>query len=197
MKLLNNSQIKIIEEIFRNPGLNLRELIAKTRLSPNYVSAYVNFLVKKEVVKEEKLEKKRVYLRRFYLNFGSSLTKSIFMIVHEEKKEKMFDKYPELRAVFEQLAKEAKGIEFLLVYGSYARLAAEKDSDLDVLIVGNIKNKERIREIFVTLKMEVSVKIETFNDFAKRIKDALHQQIIKEGILIYDSGKFIDIISKK
>jgi len=194
MKLLNNSQIKIIEEILRNPGINLRGIIEKTKLSPNYVSKYVNLLVKKKILKEEVLKKKRVYLRRFFLNFKNVLTKNIFLLVKEERKEDFFEKYPKLMPIFEQLVEEIKGIDFVLIYGSYARLAAEKDSDLDILIIGKIKNKEKIREILVTLDMEVSIKIESYSDFKKRINNDLHQQILKDNILIYDSGKFVEIV---
>ncbi|MBU2522816.1 MAG: winged helix-turn-helix transcriptional regulator [Nanoarchaeota archaeon] len=197
MKLLNNSQIKIIEEIFKNPGINLTGIIEKTRLSPNYVSNYANLLSSKNIIKEERLEKKRVYLRRFYLNFNSNLAKNLFMLVKDERKEMLFKKYPQLRQSLEHVCSEIREMDFFLIYGSYARLAAEKESDLDILVVGNIKNNERIREMMVSLDMEISIKIETLGNFKKRINDALHRQIIKENVLICDSGKFIEVLFKK
>ncbi|MBS3092322.1 winged helix-turn-helix transcriptional regulator [Candidatus Pacearchaeota archaeon] len=194
--LINKSQIKIIEIVFKNPGINLREIIAKTRLSPNYVSDFVNQLVERGIFKEEKLEKKRVYLRRFYFNFNSSLAMNLFSLVKEEQKEEFFNKYKNLKPVFGQFINEIKGIDFLLVYGSYSRLAAEKDSDIDILIVGNIKNKDKIREIFVSLNIDTSIKIETLKDFKRKISDPLHQQILKDHIVIYDSGRFINALKK-
>lgn len=195
-KLINTSQIKIIETIFKNPGINLRELIGKTRLSPNYVSKYINLLSQRGILKEERLEKKRVYLRRFFLNLKSNQGKNIFILVKEEEKELFFQKYLKLKPVFEQLTEEIKSIDFLLIYGSYARFAAEKDSDLDILIVGKIINKQHIKEIFVSLDIEVSIKIERLKDFKRKLEDPLYQQIVRDNILIYDSGKFIDVLSK-
>ncbi|MEA3329528.1 MAG: winged helix-turn-helix domain-containing protein [Nanoarchaeota archaeon] len=189
--LINKSQIKIVNEVFRNPGINLREIIFKTRLSPNYVLKYVNHLVKLGILKEEKLEKKRVYLRRFFLNFDSNITRNFFSLVKEEQKEDFFQEYPKLRSVFNQLIQEIKTLDFILVYGSYARFASTKNSDIDILIVGNIKNKECIREILISLDIEPSIKIETLNSFEKRKHDALHQQILKDNVLIYDAGRFI------
>ena len=197
MKLLNSSQIKIIEEIFKNPGINLTGLIEKTRLSPNYVSDYANLLSSKNIIREERLEKKRVYLRRFYLNFNSNLAKNLFMLAKDERKDMLFKKYPQLRQALEHVCSEIREMDFLLVYGSYARLAAEKESDLDILMVGDIKNKGKIREMLVSLDLEVSIKIETLGDFKKRMNDALHRQIIKENILICDSGKFMGALFKK
>jgi|SRR3989344_1528924 len=196
-KLINNSQVKIIEEVFNSPGINLREIIKKTRLSPNYVSNYINLLAKKNALREERLEKNgKAYLRRFFINFKSNITRNIYMIVKEEKKEAFFREYPKLKPIFDQIIQEIKGIEFVLVYGSYSRLSAEKDSDIDIMIVGKIKNREKIREILVSLNIEVSINIETPDNFRKRFYDEFHQQIIKENVLIHDSGKFIDLISK-
>lgn len=193
-EIINNSQIKVIQEIYKNPGVNLRELIQKTRLSPNYVSKYVNLLANKGIIKEEKLKKKRVYLRRFFLNLKSRLAKNLFSLVKEEEKELFFQKYPKLKPIFEQII-SISGIDIILIYGSYARFAAEKESDIDILIVGKIKNKDRIREVLVSLDKEVSIKIETQSIFKKRIHDDLHKQILKENILIYDSGKFIELLA--
>jgi len=190
-EIINSSQIKIINEIYKNPGINLRGIIEKTRLSPNYVSSYVNMLVKREIIREEKLEKKRVYLRRFFIN-SNRIVRNFFSLIKDEEREIFYKKYKKLEPILEQLSK-LQGIEFILVYGSYARFAAEKDSDLDLLVVGKI-NKTRIREILVSLDLEVSIKIETLSDFKKRIDDSIHKQIIRDNILIYDSGKFVDIM---
>lgn len=194
-KLINASQAKVIETIFKNPGINLTGIIEKTKLSPNYVSNYVNFLSKKNILREERLEKKRVYLRRFFLNLKSSLGKNIFTLFKEEEKEFFFKKYPKLTPILSQLS-ELKGIEFIVVYGSYAKFTAETDSDLDLLMVGKGINKERAREVLVNLEMEVSIKIETLKIFIKRINEPLHKQILKDNILIYGSGKFVNLLSR-
>lgn len=195
-KLVNYSQLKIIEEIIKNPGINLRELIRATKLSPNYVSKFVNLLIKREIIKEEKLIKKRVYLRRFFFNKKSEVAKNFFLMAKEEKKEIFFDKYPQLRPLFYQIIEEIKAIDFIFIYGSYARFAAEKGSDLDLLIVGEIKDKEKIKEVFVSSDIEPSIKIESLTNFKKRINDDLHKQILRENILIYNSRKFIDLFFK-
>lgn len=196
LSLINKSQIKVIEIVFKNPGINLREIIARTKLSPNYVSDYVNKLVERSIFKEEKLEKKRVYLRRFYFNFDSSLAGNLFVLVKEDEKEEFFKEYPSLKPIFSQFINEINKMDFLLVYGSYSRLAAEKDSDIDILIVGDIKNNQKIREILVSLNIETSIKIETLSEFKKKVNDPLHQQILKDHVVIYDSGRFINILSK-
>lgn len=194
-KIINKSQVKIILEIFRNPGINLREIISRTKLSPNYVSDFVNRLVERKILNEEKLEKKRVYLRRFFLNLKSESALNFFKLVKEEEKDIFLEKYPKLKPIFIQLEKES-GVGLIMVYGSYARLEASKESDIDILIVGNIKNKEKIKEVFVTLDVDVSIKVENLKDFKTRKDDALHRQIIKEGIILFDKSVFSEILIK-
>lgn len=190
-EIINKSGIKIFLEIFKDPGINLRGIIEKTRLSPNYVLSYVNMLVKRGIVREEKLEKKRVYLRRFFIN-SNRIARNFFSLIKDEEKEIFYKKYRKLEQVLGQMSK-LQGVEFILVYGSYARFAAEKDSDLDLLIVGKT-DKTRVREILVSLDLEASIKIETLPVFKKRIDDSIHKQIIKDSILIYDSGKFVELL---
>ena len=47
----------------------------------------------------------------------------------------------------------------------------------------------------MSLDIDTSINIEVLGDFKRRLKDALHQQIIKNNILIYDTGKFFGIIT--
>ena len=194
-KLINNSQVNVVEEIVRNPGINVREIISKTRLSPNFVLKYVNNLIDRGVLREEKFEKKRVYLRRFYFNFKSLVGINLIRLIKDEQRENFFQKYKHLRNVFEQLEK-IKGVELVLVYGSYARFAEDKGSDIDVLIVGNVRDKDKFREIFVSLEKDVSLKIETIKSFENRLKDALHQQILKEGVVICGGDLFVEFLEK-
>ena len=194
-KLINNSQVNVVEEIVRNPGINVREIISKTRLSPNFVLKYVNNLIDRGVLREEKFEKKRVYLRRFYFNFKSLVGINLIRLIKDEQRENFFQKYKHLRNVFEQLEK-IKGVELVLVYGSYARFAEDKGSDIDVLIVGNVRDKDKFREIFVSLEKDVSLKIETIKSFENRLKDALHQQILKEGVVICGGDLFVEFLGR-
>ena len=107
------------------------------------------------------------------------------------QKELFFQKYSSLKPVLNQLKKEVK-TDFILIYGSYARFQATKESDIDLLVVGTIRDKRKIQEIIISLDTHVSIKIESLAIFRKRSSDALHQQILKVGIVIYDKGKYFE-----
>ena len=87
---------------------------------------------------------------------------------------------------------------FALVYGSYSRFAATKESDIDILIVGNLGKEEvsRIREIFVTSEVEVSLKVEAFEEFISNLEKPLYQNILKEHVIIYGAVNYIETLNK-
>lgn len=190
-KLINHTYTKILEVIRTQPHLNLRGVIEQTRLSPNVTSACVNNLVKKNVLIENRLQKKRVYMRQFMLNHRSPLAQALFLLVEEEKKCVFYQKHPRLNAIAEQIISAFPKISSLVLYGSYAKDVETKDSDLDMLIIGSLKNKERLQEIFVTLETEPSIKIESPAQFKFKQHDPLHQEILKHHVVLYDVKIFM------
>lgn len=189
--LINYSTLKILESIRMHPGINLRGVITETKLSPNAVTDIINSLVQNGFLKERRLEKKRVYMRQFALNTASPLAHSLFLLVEEERKKKFYLKHPRLRAIVSQILQSFSSILLLVVYGSYAKGTETKESDLDILIVGSIPNRERLREILVTLEVEPSIKIESLADFKKKIADPLHREILRYHVLMHDTGIFL------
>ena len=181
--LLNKSQTKILKSILNNPEINLRGVIEKTRLSPNSVSERINYFVKLGILLEKKFKKNKTYLRLFRINPDSQITKNLLSIMLEEEKNNFFEKYPKLQKSLTELSK-LKTLSLLIIYGSYSRLSANKESDLDLLLVGKRIDSEKVREILIGTGIEPSIKIETMEQFGKRKEDALHTEILKEGVIV-------------
>mgnify|MGYP001615381302 CR=1 FL=1 len=200
-KILPNTETKfrILRTIYQNPEINLTELIKKSKTSPNIVLKYANNLVKFNVIKEKRFGgKKKTHLRNFKINLSSNFSILIFSFVETEKKFIFLNKYNEFKPYINQLEDLFNDtINFYLIYGSFARLAADKESDLDMWIIGDINNvmKKRISEIFSTFKREYSIKIETLEQFLKNIENPIHQNILREHIVIYNESKFLKTIS--
>lgn len=196
----NKTRFKIIKTIYENPGINLTALIKKVKGSPNLVLDYVNKLSSYGLIKEEKTKgKKKVHVRNLRANFAPEIAKLVYSLVEMDKKILFFKKYKELRPYFWQLGEIIKNRPvFVLIYGSYTRFAATKDSDVDVLVVGDMEKEKvkRIREIFVTLEKELSLKIETIKQFLKNKDKPLYQNILKEHIILYGAERFIEILEK-
>jgi len=102
-----------------------------------------------------------------------------------------------LKIIFEQLYELFdENIKFVIVYGSYARFSATKESDLDLLIVGKLSDekRKRLKEAFITLDIEPSIKIESLKQFKNNLNKPLYKNIIKEHIVIYGEYNFVSIL---
>lgn len=196
----NKTKLRIVRTIYENPGINLTSLIRKVKLSPNFVLMYVNKLSSFGLIKENQVKrKKKVHVRNLKFNFKNLLTKFICSVVELDKKLLFFKKYKKLNSYFLQLNELFnKKIEFAVIYGSYFRLSVDKDSDLDLLIVGSPDKEmlKRIKEIFVTLDSEVSIKIESTSKFLSNIDKPLYQNILKEHVIVYGEMDYAKILSK-
>jgi predicted nucleotidyltransferase len=189
------AKLKIISEIYENPGTNITGLINRAKTSPNLVISYVNELVDCNIITERRIGgKKKAHIRVLKPNFDSELAILVFGLIETDKKFLFFKKYKNLKPVLEQVIDLFdRNVKFSLIYGSFARFAATKASDLDILIVGKIDKemKKRIIETFVTIDREVSLKTEPLSQFLKNIRKPLYQSIIKEHILLHGQYSFL------
>ncbi|HLC90916.1 MAG TPA: nucleotidyltransferase domain-containing protein [Candidatus Nanoarchaeia archaeon] len=189
----NKSKIAVVKAIYENPGIHLTALIKKISVSPNLVLSYVNELCFYGVINEERIKgKKKALLRRFTSSFDNDLSLAINSLVELDKRFVFFKRYPSLKTYFTQFP--AWDI-CVLVYGSYAQSRADRDSDLDVMIIGRLTSQQekRIREIFITLPTEVSLKMETVKRFLRNKDKPLYQNILKTSIVVLGTGKFMEL----
>ena len=194
------TRLRILKIIYENPEINLTMLIKKAKTSPNIVLKYVNHLVEFNVIEEKRFGgKKKTHIRNLKANLLSSISILVFSFVEIEKKLILLKKYKEIRPFVDQLVELFnEKVNFCLIYGSFARLAADKDSDLDIWIAGdlNAEMRKRISEIFSTLGREYSIKIEGLDMFLKNINNPIHQNMLQEHVVIYDEANFLKILAK-
>ena len=124
-------------------------------------------------------------------NFKSEL---FYSIIEINKKDELLKRYGFLKPFAAQIENmEDKNI--WLVYGSYGRAAADKGSDLDIWIIGNAdeKLKKRIEELLVTCPVEYSLTIEKKDKFMKKINDPIHQNMLKDKVIVKNEEGFFEI----
>lgn len=196
----NKTRLKILQAIYENPGINVTNLIKKTKVSPNFVLKYINKLSAYKIISEDKsMGKKKVHIRNLRANFNNETARMIYAFVEINKKILFLERYRELKSYILQMQDVLEGYGgFILVYGSFARFAASEDSDLDILIAGKLEREKinRIREVFVTFGKEVSLKIDTIKSFIKNKDKPLYQNILKEHVVVFGVIDFVNIINK-
>ena len=88
-------------------------------------------------------------------------------------------------------------VHSIIVYGSVARGSATKDSDIDVLVIGESKEDwETVSRIAYEIDFEngfrtfITTIFLTEGEFEHRLKagDPFIYNVLKEGVVLYDSG---------
>lgn len=193
-----DTKLRILKIIYEDKYINLSNLIKKAKTSPNLVLSYINKLVSFNIVAEQKSGGKiKTHIRNLMPNFKSNESKAIYSLIELDKKEIFLKKFRNLKTIFEQLYELFdENVKFVIVYGSYARFSATKESDLDLLIVGrlNDEKRKRLKEAFITLDIEPSIKIENLKQFKNNLNKPLYKNIMKEHIIIYGEYNFVSIL---
>jgi predicted nucleotidyltransferase len=143
----------------------------RSGLSYEPVYRVVNGLTKKRIISSKKFGKTLVYS----LIFEKEEIKTVFFFYAREKL-KEFSK--SRRVIFNALSKvNEENIDFLAVFGSYAKGTPTKDSDVDVLCASSDK-KEDEREI-------KSLKYETNLEFAPVVMSKTEFRKIKNENTVF------------
>ncbi len=180
--MLKETELKILSSFFpEGKDITLRIIMQRSGLSYEPVHRVVNSLTEKKIISSKKFGKTFVYS----LIFEKEEAKLAFFFYAKEKLKEFSKNH---RVIFNALSKvNEENIDFLAVFGSYAKGTPKKDSDVDVLCVSSNK-KEDEREI-------KSLKYETNLEFApvviskkefKKIKnenEVFWSDLIKFGII--------------
>lgn len=196
----DKTRFNIIATIYKNRKINLNGLIREVRASPNRVLDYINELVKYRIIKEEKIKgKKKVHIRYLMPNFDNEIAKLIYSLIELDKQQLFFKKYKNLGRYFLQIEEELSNNNIsILIYGSFSRFAADKNSDLDILILGKLEKEDvkRLKEIFITFENELSLKIEDVVAFLKNKDKPLYQNILKEHVIVNGVVNYLNVLGK-
>ncbi|MBN1385676.1 nucleotidyltransferase domain-containing protein [Candidatus Woesearchaeota archaeon] len=174
---------KIIEALLRSEN-HIRGLAKLINTNQTSIARKVNDLSKNNVVDfRQQGKNKVVFLKR------SLEAKQSAYQVESQKLIETVRKYPSLRRVIEAIKQNNK-ISLAILFGSYAKGIARKDSDIDVYIeTGDNGLKEEIQGI----DSRISVKIGMYNKDSILIKEIEKNHVIIKGVeLYYEKNKFFD-----
>jgi predicted nucleotidyltransferase len=100
---------------------------------------------------------------------------------------KLLKKYPELSIIVEGILKKCDE-KLVVVFGSYAKFIAKKDSDIDVFV----ETSDRIvKEELEAIHSKINVKIGKFDADSPLIKEMIKNHVILRGVEnFYEKIKF-------
>ena len=187
------SKLKILNYIYKNPGVNLSNIIKTLSVSPNFTLKYLNDLEENEVVKKTKSSVGKSVERKFSINFHSDFGLLLALILEKDNLLEFKEKYP-FGLLKRQLESSLPKGSFVLIYGSYARFSPEKDSDIDIIVVGDKINKKLVKEMVVTLE-NPSIKIETKEQFLRNLSKPLYLSMLREHVILVGSENYLSLMA--
>ncbi len=184
--LLNKNKLKILEEFSAdyNKKIYGRNIAKKLKMNQKTVSNVLNKLENENILKFSQEGKNKYY----YLNGFYPYKKEIIQMVEIERKIGFLEKYARLKELFLKLEEQTDGV--LVIFGSYANLNANEKSDLDVFIIGSIKDFENDLEESYNLKINV-IKSDK-NKFNRN--EYIIKEIIKNHIILKGAEEFVGLI---
>jgi len=174
----SKTRVKLIEFFFLNPdqSFHLRDISRRISASPVYVKKELNNLSKLGLIDFEKKG-----------NLSLFSLKEDCIIFNDLKN--IFLKTEGVSMLLRQKISSFDKIKFALIFGSFAKGLANKTSDVDLLIIGEISENDilKITSAFEShTKRELNFILWTEKEFKNKInkKVALLQDIIKDKFVI-------------
>lgn len=179
----NNLDFEIILLLIKGDN-HVRGIAKNLEESHSTVLRRLNELVKENVI-DYKLEGKN---RVFFIKKNLQAKNYVFN-AERYKQIKLLKKYPELSVIAEDILKECHE-NLIIIFGSYAKFTANKNSDIDVYV--ETKDRKEKYEL-ESVHSRISVKIGTFDLNSPLIKEIIKDHVILKGVEeFYEKIKFFD-----
>ena len=99
-----------------------------------------------------------------------------------------------MKEIIEKIGHFIDGIG--VIFGSYAKGTANKESDLDIFVAGDYE-KEEIKKVSRNLGIEISIKCYPLKTFEKNVnQDILIKEVLKNHIVFKNTELFIQKVLK-
>jgi len=176
-------KLEIINELIGKKK-HVREL-AK-RLETNHTTILRKL---KELSKENVLDFNEEGRNKVYFLKKTSEAKTHVFMSEQYKLAKILKDYPNLRGIFGKI-QENKKIKLAILFGSYAKKLAKKESDIDIYIeTADIKLKNELEKT----NSKLNIKIGKYNKDNLLIKEIEKSHIIIKGVeIFYEKCKIFD-----
>jgi predicted nucleotidyltransferase len=165
-----------------------RELVGKVSLSQKAISLVLNELEEEGVLSSNYKGK----IKYYSLNFLNPLIKEYISLFEKEKSINFLEKNQKFIDFFNKL-----DFECVVIFGSYAKGSFNKNSDLDLFLVGKVDTFEVVK-IGESYNLEVHVFSSTKKEFSGYFSKllGLNKEILDNHIIIRGESVFIEEVLK-
>ena len=167
----NSYNMEIVKLLSRDEA-HLRKIAKELEVNHMTINRKLQELKNANVVDCKIQGKNKIYFLK------QSLEANIYRIMAEESSLiKIVKTFPKLRGVIEKIRKDER-IGLAIIFGSYAKGTASKNSDVDIFIES--KNRQ-IKEDLKKIDSKISIKLGTYDKENNLIKEIEKNHVIIKG----------------
>ncbi len=179
----NSINFEIILVLLKSPT-HLREIARMLNKSHVTILRKTSQLIRENIIDYKKEGRNKCYFIK--KNFTS---RQYIYQAERHKFIKLLKIYPELSVILEKVLKKVDD-KLIILFGSYAKFSAKKESDIDIYIETDKNNlKSELKEI----SSKISLKIGHFDNDSLLIKEIIKNHIVLRGTEeFYEKTKFFE-----
>ena len=171
----NNYNIRLVGNLLKNEN-HVTDLARDLQTNQTTIARKVGALYKENIVDYKREGKNKVFYLKKTLE-----AKQYACIFELYKLVEVVNKYPRLRGIFEKIRQNSK-VSLAILFGSYAKGTANKDSDIDVYVDTTDRNLKKEIELLDT---RLSVKIGAYDRQNLLIREIEKNHAIIKGFEVY------------
>ena len=165
-------KFEIINELLKENN-HVRELAKKMNINHMLIMRKMKLLKKENVVDYKEEGKNNVYFLKRNIE-----SKSYIFQTEHYKLVRLIEKYPDLRGIIDKI-QDDKRTELAIIFGSYAKGIAKKNSDIDIFIE---TNNHQIKKDLMLFNSRLSIKIGMYEKESILIKEIEKNHVIIKGV---------------
>ncbi|MBI2675716.1 MAG: nucleotidyltransferase domain-containing protein [Candidatus Aenigmarchaeota archaeon] len=193
-------ELRIVDLLARNPGrkFTINEIARELEEYYSFVHRTAGRLAKDDVIDKSRVGKSYICS----LNMENEKTLALMVLGEIEKKDEFYGRNRELGLMLEDLVKSLStqpGVDAIVLFGSYAKGAATKESDVDILVVAGRKAEigRTAKEMYAKYGKEINPVIITSQEFRKQKEKAIIKEIISGHCVLYGAKNFVNLVFGK
>ena len=167
----------------------IREVEKLLKISPRTAQLILEDLENKGIIESKVRGKIKSYKLKI-----NELSNRYLTFVEQYKSIAFMEKNLLVKEVTEKISPFINGIG--IIFGSYAKGISNKESDLDIFVVGDYE-KEEIKKVSRNLGIEISIKCYPLKTFEKNVNhDIFLKEVLKSHIVFKNTELFIQKVLK-
>jgi predicted nucleotidyltransferase len=190
---INNMEVEIVG-LYRNNYLSQFHIRQMAKfLGKNHVSLlpHLKELEKSKVLISKEVGKSKV----FSLNLGNNQIREILSISEKKNSIELLSQEIFIKKIYDEFVK-LDLIGSLVLFGSYASKTNTKESDIDLIYLGDLKDSDskKIKRLGSIYKKKIHFVFMSFKQFREQLskQSALVLEVLGKHIILYNQDLFVN-----